>query len=226
VPFELAHRFGNARVDWTVGALKVEPGRVAFWLEAAGMFEQEHIRERLAGAGIPLEPGDAVRTTRLPFGIELTLDQGRLHLASPDLGEAGGTDLVAALRAAGLGEAPVWAHLPAASSLLAAVELPAKPRGVTLAVTFEPGLAVLLRSEHELAVHARAVASLLVGLRKQARDRLEDFEESPALARATAALEAAQIVADGTTVRVALDLTAIGADDAERLLLELARRVQ
>jgi hypothetical protein len=97
---------------------------------------------------------------------------------------------------------------------------------VTIAVTCEPGLALVLRSEHELAAHARAVASLLLGLRKQALDRLEDLDETPALTAVAAALASAQIAADGTTLRVSLDLTSIAAADAEQVALQLAPLVR
>ncbi len=222
-PFELARRFGNARMEQTLLALRLREERVEFLLDAPGRYDVQRIATTLRDGGVALEPGETLQASDLPFGntLEMTADRLRVHHA--DLGAQPDGDRAAALRQAGAGASAIWVHVPPGSKLLTQLELPATPRGATLGIDFAPHARVVLRTEHELPVHSQGLASLLEGYRRQGETQLDDLPGSPSIDRIAEALAKATIRTEEKVLTVTLDLVGVTPDDVRLLLLQLVR---
>ncbi len=222
LPSELAHRYGNARVDWILGAVRADPGgprgttQLSLW--AAGLFETERLHHALESQGTTLEDGILRGEGLGPMWLSVEMDAEQLHVFSPGFERADGgqPDLRATQR---LGVAPVWIHLPGSS--MQAMGIPVSALAMTLEVDFTPHVTLLLRSEHELAEQAQDMAALMAGVRAQAERSLQAMEPGSDVDKALAALRQVQVEVDDNVCLLEVELRGVTLDDVFALLQRL-----
>ena len=240
VPYELARRYGNARLDWTLLAARVPTGPEqagGLWLRADGLFEHERIAAGLAGDGFDARPGQRRETTvRAADGAVLKFGADRLRLvAGAFAARSPATGSVEELLPADVLAAPAWCLLPPKSQLLAQVKalLPGDAVPITsaaLRLSFGSGVDVGIVTDQASAEDAERSAAAL----REARDRLvqdltakaerAEGEERPAatLRRLAGVLRAATPRADGRRTTTQLSFAGWKAGDLLALALLLA----
>ena len=134
LPFELARRLGNWRVDHALLALRTgEQG--GWWLHLGGVFQPERIAEGLRANGFDIARANANEVDATVHGYCMRATATELHAWSEQLDRGRHGALVPALRdRADAGAAPVWLFVPATSRLAAA----AGGAGTALDVRFDP----------------------------------------------------------------------------------------
>ena len=217
VPFELARLYGNARVDWVLGAFQDAP-RQRLWLEAHGRFEVEAVQSSLTAEGVELERGETLRGDGLgPLDLTLELDEERIHVATWQF-EGDSPETAGKLRAAGLGEAPIWIHLPGGSMLWQLMGLPVAVGSATLEVETADPVTVIIRTEHETEDLARQMAALLTGVREQGKQLLGEMGSHPEILKALGVLGSVEPTVEANTCVVSADLSGMTVDDVIAVL--------
>ncbi len=228
LPYEVARRFGNLRMDWMLGAADAN-NSVPFWVEGHGLFEVERIRAGLQNAGFQVEvESDHITTDQLPFGISMRLGREGFRLHRANFTAEANDDRRIELLAVGLGGGEaIWIHAPVDSELLAQIDIgPMKPLSVTATVSFQEGIAVTLSAEHADAASASTLGGMLEGLRGQSIAQLQRLTEEGgvSLARAIEILEGITIEPQRTRLEVRASLGALAPDDVAELMRRLGLR--
>ena len=227
VSFELARRFGSARFDRVLGAVKILDGRPAVWFDAEGMFEPDGLAKLIAALGGTAEVDGERLTAEIAPLLLVTADREHLRIVDPGVGDAGGAEHGASLRAAGLGKgAPVWIHVPEGSSLLD-FEIPLPmPESAVMEWTFEKGMEVKLTCPYPSAEQAAAIVAALNGMKAMGEQHLaallqQDELLAPVVDPLVAALRGAKVKAKEAVITVAVAIRGLDPDHLARLLLAL-----
>lgn len=131
LPYELAVRFGNWRVDYALLARR--QADAGWWFHLGGRFLPDRLREGLRQSGFRVATGDDLEATVGGWHVRATATtlEGWREATPPT---ARGTQTPSFERRAAPGAPPVWLHLRATGDLAAAL-----PGWRTLDVDFEPG---------------------------------------------------------------------------------------
>ncbi len=157
LPFELARRFGNWRVDLLLLALRTGE-HDHWWLHAGGLFQPERIAEGLRAGNFDVRTATEaeVQATVHGFVVRATKTEVEAWPEGFDPGRRGGHVPMQHDR---IGDAPVWAFMPATSRFAAKLGAPQQ----TLDARFDPwtgrGSAILTCADDAAA--AKLLASWL-----------------------------------------------------------------
>jgi hypothetical protein len=137
LPFELAQRVGNWRVDHALLAL-CTGDESGWWIHAGGLFQPERIAEGLRAGGFEVENATAAEVRAVVHGFVVRATASEFEAWSEDLAPGRRGSLVGDLRdRADAGAAPVWAFVPATSRFAAEAGF----AETTLDVRFDPSSA-------------------------------------------------------------------------------------
>jgi len=113
LPYELAVRFGNWRVDYALFAVRARETQ-AVWLHLGGVFQPESVRKGLEQAGIEVAADDAGGISATVYGWRVRCSPSALEAWPESMRVAARGGLLASLHGwAQPSAAPVQAHLPA-----------------------------------------------------------------------------------------------------------------
>ena len=215
LPFELARRYGNARVDWLLGAYQDQP-RISVWVEAHGLFETEALRTSLAAEGVELAGDETLRVDPLgPLDLSAELDEERVRLWTWQF-ESKTPETAPELP--GIGEAPIWFHIPRGSQLLQAMPLPVAVTSGTLEIEIGEQVTVTLDIELETEEHARTMAGLITAFGRQGEQILEAMDPGPDLDKVLGVVRSLAPRVEGSRAVVRLGLRGITLEDVVAFL--------
>ena len=219
-PFEFARRYGNARIDWSMGAFRVgqRPADTGLWVEARGMFEVDRIAASLQRAGIAWDKGEPFRFDESFLNLDVELEDESLRAVSRGFEPSDDPERERDLRASGLGDSAIWLHFPSGSQALAEIPLPVALESATLQVGFEDGIGMTLRTGHESEQAAQGMAQVLGGFRAVAEQALDAKEQDPEVVKVLGLLRAAKLEVDGDSCVVRVDIRGVTTDDLRAFL--------
>jgi len=201
--YELARRFGNARVHRIVLALRIPEGAddlsgVPFLLRGEGIFDPGRFKEGCAAGGVKTHEAPEGAVSGRFADVDVTMSPDRLVASRDYPPEAPGSAIPADLAKLGLGgDDAIWIHcrkMPFAGGVVEGIE------SLTIRANFDGGVTVEAtgRFRDEESAHNAANAIVLKAL------DLEPValrEANPAaVARLKAFLESAKVSVDGATV--------------------------
>jgi hypothetical protein len=137
LPFELARRVGNWRVDHALLALAIGDDG-GWWIHAGGLFQPERIAEGLRAGGFEIERATATEVRAVVHGFVMRATPHEFEAWSEHLAPGSRGSRVGTLRdRADAGAPPVWMFVPATSRLAADSGF----AGTALDVRFDPAIA-------------------------------------------------------------------------------------
>jgi len=151
LPYELAARFGNFRVDTVLVALRAEQGQ--WWIRLGGAFQPEKVAEGIrehGGAAVATE--GVVHANLLDWELRVAADHLEVWPQGMQISSRGAW-LPKLQQNTGPSAPPVWAHVPETSGFAARLGV----QGCRVDVSFQPWR---LRADVTCAERARAEALL------------------------------------------------------------------